>query len=318
MTRALRAWRRVDGAVYAVEAGIVTAATALMALFILFSIVFEFSHGQVLAFRRAAQAGGVTFATWLPTLFVLFASIAIFYAGASSSPALRSTGRPFRAAAALAGTTFAGAVVWVMNVAHPRVTCLLATAAGGAYAARWILRQARDGKAARRWVVWGISVGGAIWLSFGVSERFSAWTHSYALFLLLWMGFIGASMATSSGRHLRIDAVRKAVPRRHLARYNAVSFAVCALFSGVFFYLAVRYTLARFGQETTAGEIPDWARVLAIPVSLFFVTVRFAARSTLAAMGHIEEIADEAGDAISEAEAEADVVEAGAAKEARS
>jgi TRAP-type C4-dicarboxylate transport system permease small subunit len=143
------------------------------------------------------------------------------------------------------------------------------------------------------WISWLIVACGLIAFSASVSDRFSAWTSRYALFLLLWTGFIGASMATSRGGHLRIDAVRKTLPERMIGRYNTLSFLVAALSSAVFCWLSFIYTLRRFGADTTEGEIPDWIKVLAIPVSMFFIALRFSGRAWLSAIGQPDTPADD-------------------------
>jgi TRAP-type C4-dicarboxylate transport system permease small subunit len=113
------------------------------------------------------------------------------------------------------------------------------------------------------------------------------WTQKLALFLLLWTAFIGASMATHDGRHLTIDAVRKSVGPKIRPYYNAVSHAVAAMFTAAFMLLAYWYLQDRLAETAAPGEIPDWLKVLAIPVSLGIVTLRFAGRSVAALLAGI-------------------------------
>ena len=49
--------------------------------------------------------------------------------------------------------------------------------------------------------------------------------------------------------------------------------------AAAFLYLSYLYLLDRLVEETAPGEIPDWLKVLSIPVSLALVTVRFTGRS---------------------------------------
>ena len=110
-----------------------------------------------------------------------------------------------------------------------------------------------------------------------------SWAPNVALTLLLWMAFLGASMATYQGRHLTIDAIRKAIPERAMPWFNAVSLLVAAAFTGLLLYLSWEYYLKRLDDPVEPGRVPDHIKVLAIPASLALVTVRF----TLYAIGQM-------------------------------
>ncbi len=152
---------------------------------------------------------------------------------------------------------------------------------------------------------------------FGELPTGYSWAQSYSLLLLLWVGFLGASMAARQRRHLRVDLARKLLSPEKLPWFNAVSYATAAVFSAVVLYLGYIYI---FGPDSTyirpiweapawlpeglkttltsefplpddaplwrralqvffapsePGEIPDWLKVMAIPVSLLFITIRF-------------------------------------------
>lgn len=152
---------------------------------------------------------------------------------------------------------------------------------------------------------------------FGELPTGYSWAQSYSLILLLWVGFLGASMAARQRRHLRVDLARKLMSADKLPLFNAISYTVAAGFSAVVCYLGYIYI---FGPDSTyirpiwdapgwlpeamqqtlttdfplpddasvwrraiqvffssgePGEIPDWLKVLAIPVSFFLITVRF-------------------------------------------
>lgn len=126
----------------------------------------------------------------------------------------------------------------------------------------------------------GLSVG-ALWLAWTVPDGYS-WADKRALFLLLWVGFLGASMAAKQQRHLKIDIARKLCPEAWLARFNGVSYTVAALFTATMTYLGYVYLFnpdyGRFWVSTIPGEIPDWFKVASIPVALLLITLRFGAR----------------------------------------
>jgi len=294
LERALTRYKRIDGVIYAIEAGLVTAATALMTLFIFLNLLFQFVNGQLLGINRDTLEGTLGLGSYTSLVVAFLSMVAIAWAIGNASrdaAAERGGNGSIGAKLLVAALIVIGcvALVWIMIKSHPRWTVLALVAISGGASARWVWASP-DGWRGGRIIGWFVALGAGIWFSTIVTDRFSAWTHSYALFLLLWMGFFGASMATSVGRHLRIDAARKAVPESKLARYNAVSFGVAAIFSGILCYLAWVYIWPRFDQETVEGELAEWLKILPIPLSLCFVTLRFAARSAFSAMGHIEEL----------------------------
>ena len=320
-------YTRIDDTVFAIEAGLVTCATALMTLFIFFSILFEFANGQYLQAVGLSELGSLwSLDLWTfyfvettdvlrfvapsgeafvfdrletsfhlgalaPTSLTVSGILALFWGAVSSHPKAAKQSAGVRFALALAGLALFFGFVAIMLSSHPKWTCWTVAAAGGLYSGVFLKKtHAPFGG----WIIWFVAVFGFAYFGSTVDERFSSWTpHSYALFLLLWTCFIGASMVTSKARHLRIDAPRKAVPEQHLHMFNAVSFTVAALFTGALCVLSAMYFINRLGGQTAEGEIPDWLKVLAIPVALGLVTIRFAFRSLWAAMGFSEPLGEE-------------------------
>jgi TRAP-type C4-dicarboxylate transport system permease small subunit len=298
LQRLLGVYFRLDGAVFAVEAAVVSAATALMTLFIFLDLSFTFFNGlRVRLFTEAGRAGGLEYGRLVALVVVALFVGGLALAGLAAHPGFRRA-RPARQLLAV-GALLAGlaAFPFLLVLAHPRVTCLLLVVAGAAYAYLRLVKEARAAGAVRpstrTLVIWALTVTLLLWSATTVPDRYSSWAQPYALFLLLWTGFIGASMATSRGRHLKLDIVRKMLPPAFLGRYNFASYMLAAVLTTIFCYLSVRYTLARLGNPAPAGEIPDWLKVLAIPVSLFFISARFAARAILSLMGWVEPAAGE-------------------------
>lgn len=164
---------------------------------------------------------------------------------------------------------------------------------------------------------------GAVVLAVGMMgslpEGYS-WAQSYGLFLLLWVGFLGASIAARDRRHLRIDLMRKLLPPKWTPHFNALSYLVAAAFTAVVSYLGFVYL---FGADSSymvpiwevpewlpasmaeqvktfpipedasittrvlhvvfspspPGTVPDWLKVLSIPVSMALIVIRFVGHS---------------------------------------
>jgi C4-dicarboxylate transporter DctQ subunit len=104
----------------------------------------------------------------------------------------------------------------------------------------------------------GVSSAVAFYL-FGSLPQGYSWAQSYSLLMLLWVGFLGASIAARERRHLRVDLARKLLPPDKLPAFNAVSYTVAAIFTGVVLYLGYIYM---FGADSTylrpIWDAPGW------------------------------------------------------------
>lgn len=174
-------------------------------------------------------------------------------------------------------------------------------------------------------VAFGAFVGGTVLAValFGSLPTGYSWSQSYSLILLLWVSFLGASIAARERRHLRIDLVRKLLPPSKLPLFNALSYLVAATFTGAVLYLgwiyifgadstylrpiwdapawlpegtrkmlmedfplapdasAYRRAMQVLFAPTEPGELPDWLKVAAIPVSMFLICLRFIGHSVV-------------------------------------
>jgi TRAP-type C4-dicarboxylate transport system permease small subunit len=86
-----------------------------------------------------------------------------------------------------------------------------------------------------------------------------SWAQSYSLLLLLWVGFLGASMAARQRRHLSIDLARKLLHPKKLPLFNTLSYAAAGLFSGIVFYLSFIYMFdAGSTYIRPIWDLPTW------------------------------------------------------------
>lgn len=150
-----------------------------------------------------------------------------------------------------------------------------------------------------RFLVIVAATAGGLWIGSKLSTGYS-WAPQISLVLLLWMAFLGASMATHEGKHLAVDAIRKIVPPHRTRAFNAASLALAGVVTAAFLYLATSYVLKRFGEDPEPGKIPDWIKVLSIPVSLAIMTLRFFGYSLAELVGAIMKIEPEPAPEITE------------------
>ena len=98
--------------------------------------------------------------------------------------------------------------------------------------------------------------------------------------LVLWVGFIGAALATKEGKHISIDVVSQWVPPwgKDLIELltHLFSFVICGLLT----FAALKFIKneAQIGNVTFLG-IPAWIPEIILPIIFGLMTLRFGLRS---------------------------------------
>jgi C4-dicarboxylate transporter DctM subunit len=105
------------------------------------------------------------------------------------------------------------------------------------------------------------------------------WLTKLALFLMIWAGFIGASIATRERGHITIDISSKVLTPRGV---RVATFFSQAISAGFCFYLAkLSYLFTaesfRFGDSEGVFPIPLWIIQLIMPVTFVMMGARFIA-----------------------------------------
>jgi TRAP-type C4-dicarboxylate transport system permease small subunit len=121
------------------------------------------------------------------------------------------------------------------------------------------------------------------------------WGDSLLRNLVLWVGFIGATLATKEGKHINIDIASRWLPS--LGKNIATLFT--HLFS-FFICCALTYAALKFiKNEVEMGNkaflnIPAWIPEMILPITFGLMTLRFGLRSfkTLFGMGQTDPLHD--------------------------
>ncbi len=280
------AW--VDYAVYSVERLIVVLAMVVMSLIEAVYILYENVNSQRLALRNWSE--GQEGASFPIGLLVLIAFIgALIWAAVSNTWVGRNpdgVSRPMPTRLLAFGLAMAGSgilavlTVW-LGLERSWVFYMIITALIGTGSVVWFWSQCQR----REMIFTAVATGVMILVASKTPSGYS-WADDYALFLLMWTGFLGASMATREAMHIRMDVMRKFCPPHLLPYFNAASYGTAAAFTGVLCFLGYRYIFApetgRFYAITSPGEIPDWLLIAAIPVALLLIAARFLGRAVLA------------------------------------
>lgn len=107
-----------------------------------------------------------------------------------------------------------------------------------------------------------------------------SWGDALVRNLVLWVGFIGATMATKEGKHINLDVVSRWIGGGWLWLVQAVvhlfSIFVCAVLT----YAALLFVIneARSGAVTFL-RVPVWVPELVIPLTFGLMTLRFGLAS---------------------------------------
>lgn len=107
-----------------------------------------------------------------------------------------------------------------------------------------------------------------------------SWGDILLRHLVLWIGFLGASLATREGRHINIDVLTRLVspPVKRITQaiVNLTASIVC------FFLLRASIQFLRFemeGQSELFNGIPSWVAELIIAIGFGLMMLRFFIQS---------------------------------------
>jgi TRAP-type C4-dicarboxylate transport system permease small subunit len=94
--------------------------------------------------------------------------------------------------------------------------------------------------------------------------------------LVLWVGFIGASLATKENRHITVDVVTKFVSPLFREIADLLASAVSVIIGFIFIYASARFVISEYEAETIAFlGIPFWVVQTIIPFGFSMITFRF-------------------------------------------
>ena len=136
------------------------------------------------------------------------------------------------------------------------------------------------------------------WLVWTLLGEGYTWKKELAMVLMMWVGFLGASMATFENRNIQVDFVRKNVPKRFLRQYEVAGSIVTALFTVLLAALAYdafsdkweEYVPAEARGELKLIRLPKFLVVLPIALGFAMICFRYISRAVRLAIG-AEEVA---------------------------
>jgi TRAP-type C4-dicarboxylate transport system permease small subunit len=115
-----------------------------------------------------------------------------------------------------------------------------------------------------------------------ISSGGFVWGDVLLRHLVLWIGFLGAALATSGERHINIDILTRYLPERLKGAVAALS----NIFAAVVCFLLFRASLTFIKFEitnynTVFNGIPSWYAQIIIPVGYGLLAFHFVVRAIL-------------------------------------
>lgn len=114
------------------------------------------------------------------------------------------------------------------------------------------------------------------------------WAPYFSLCLLLWVGLIGASMATYSGRHLALEMGEKIWPESWRDRVRSISGVVAAGFAVLITVLGTMSWVDHLGIWMESPEanlipsvdLPKWTVFWVVPYAFGIIALRYLGRAS--------------------------------------
>lgn len=284
-------------------------------------LICRFGGIEDLATRQWVDANVAPWVSTVLGLLVLYFAIttARGYAAERNSkeekttkdqPTLWTRVYPALVAAALIGLVYGGAKLFVEMESWHVYAAMFGAAAIG-YIAFAVVKRVEN---------WPYKVGltlvlTAIFVWFAatyIPEEYT-WSKAFSLGLLLWVGMLSASICVHEGAHVRLEAMKKLVPKQLERPLFSLAGLVTAAFCGLMAWLGFIYVFgpeasddpemtelfSLFGTRYVAGfegsfalggmiegtEVPDWWTTLSVPVGFGVATLRFLGVAVSAALG---------------------------------
>jgi C4-dicarboxylate transporter DctQ subunit len=98
--------------------------------------------------------------------------------------------------------------------------------------------------------------------------------------MVLWIGFLGAALAASSGRHITIDALARFLPARPRLAVNVLTHLFAAAICFLLLRGSITFIQNEIAMETTVyNNIPSWYGEIIIPAGFGLLVVHFVIRA---------------------------------------
>ncbi|MGD8317186.1 MAG: TRAP transporter small permease [Myxococcales bacterium] len=114
-----------------------------------------------------------------------------------------------------------------------------------------------------------------------------SWSKELSLIMLLWVGFLGASVCAHEGKHIQVGALKRVVPPSMARWTEAIGYLTTAAFCLFMALLGYKYASAAIQLEGRFEQtnIPDWVATIAVPFAFAMTTIRYIGAAISAILG---------------------------------
>jgi len=114
-----------------------------------------------------------------------------------------------------------------------------------------------------------------------------SWSKELSLIMLLWVGFLGASVCAHEGKHIQVGALKRVVPPSWSRWSEALGYLATAAFCLFMAALGYQYALEALQLEGRFEQtnIPDWVATIAVPAAFAMTMIRYVGAAISALMG---------------------------------
>ena len=284
------AFKRLDDAVYRVERLLVAATLAVMVGLVSVDVLHRRLTSQESKVGRILRA--ILSPFWHPSdraartidgpvswTVVVLALFGLAWFGIRTVRADRPLGRAREIGIAAVVTGAMVALGWLALVVPSGVH--LAILLGLGIAAFVVARLRSGGPTAKRDAAIA-AVGGlaAAWLLVRIIPEGFSWSKEASMILLVWNGFLGASMCSHDGRHVEFDFGPKGLPARMRPTFLGAGALLLVAFLGAMAWIGGVYVFApetglfARGGRFEMTRIPDWIVGASIPVVFGLMALR--------------------------------------------
>lgn len=104
-----------------------------------------------------------------------------------------------------------------------------------------------------------------------------SWADPVLRHLVLWVGFIGASVATKENGHLSMDLVSRFLPERLRHFSGILTHLASSVICGLLAFAAYKFVIFEKESESLLVDgIPNYWAVSIIPIGFLLMSIRFA------------------------------------------
>ncbi len=105
--------------------------------------------------------------------------------------------------------------------------------------------------------------------------------------MLLWVGFLGASVCAHQGKHIQVGALKKVVPPSMSRFTDAIGYLLTAAFCFFMALLGYEYASEALQLEGRFEQtnVPDWVATIAVPAAFAMTMIRYIAAAFSSIMG---------------------------------